>query len=291
MQVDRGDVIAVVALLVSIFGLILPWWSRGRGYLSARYERYPGLSDQAAKYNLRDARLVIQNHGPGPAYDVQVQAFAEGSPAEEFALGHPSSWAVLLPGQTVHVRVVEALHAPTIDVARLTWRSGRLAMHPLAGQVEGRRVVRTLARLQKRLPGRLNGRWRWMEDVWWVAALDEQLADRYGDPYRDARNRHQDGRVVTGLRWVRHRHSHQLPLTIRFEEGSFLPLGLPLGLSRLFLWRTTSELPSGRPLPAELAAYEAHVAEQTAGEPVRLALRWFEAVQGQPGSVLQPPTS
>jgi hypothetical protein len=138
VQVDLGDAIAVVALLVSIFGLILPWWSRGRGYLSARYERYPSPSREAVKYQMRDARLVIQNHGPGPAYDVQVKAFAEAEPADEVTLADRTSWAVLLPGQTVHVRVVEALHAPTIDVARLTWRSGRLAMHPLAAKAEGR---------------------------------------------------------------------------------------------------------------------------------------------------------
>ncbi len=128
------------------------------------------------------------------------------------------------------------------------------------------------------------------EAVWWVAALDEQLAGRYGDPYRDARNEDPNGRVVIGLRWARHRHSHQLPLTIRFEEGAFLPLSLPLRLSRTFLWRPTSELPTGRPSHEELAAYTAHVAERTAGEPVELALRWFEAVQGQPGSPLHSPT-
>ena len=53
-----------------------------------------------------------------------------------------------------------------------------------------------------------------VEAVWWVAALDDVLDKVVGkEKYRPARDADDCGRVVLGLRWLRHLHIHEVAIT------------------------------------------------------------------------------
>lgn len=53
-----------------------------------------------------------------------------------------------------------------------------------------------------------------VEAVWWVAALDDLLDEIVGKTaYRAARAADDCGRVVLGLRWLRHLHIHEIAVT------------------------------------------------------------------------------
>lgn len=53
-----------------------------------------------------------------------------------------------------------------------------------------------------------------VEGVWWALALDESLALLIGpETYQELRDNDQHGRVVSGFRWIRNRHAHELFVT------------------------------------------------------------------------------
>ncbi len=53
-----------------------------------------------------------------------------------------------------------------------------------------------------------------VEAVWWVAALDDLLDKVVGkEKYRPVRDADDCGRVVRGLRWLRHLHIHEVAIT------------------------------------------------------------------------------
>lgn len=128
------------------------------------------------------------------------------------------------------------------------------------------------------------------ESVWWVAALNEQLTNAYPDgEYAAERDKHPSGGTVVGLQWVRDRLTHQLPVTISYEREPFLPLRLPMRLSRMFIWRPETEITPGPPhldRPRKRQQYTMHVAEHSGGVPVARAIQVFEAIEAMPGSPL-----
>jgi hypothetical protein len=52
-----------------------------------------------------------------------------------------------------------------------------------------------------------------VEGVWWVLALDEELAAQLGQAYTDARSQDPCGKIVAGMRWLRNRHAHEIIVT------------------------------------------------------------------------------
>jgi hypothetical protein len=83
-----------------------------------------------------------------------------------------------------------------------------------------------------------------VEAVWWVAALDDLLDEIVGKTaYRAARAADDCGRVVLGLRWLRHLHIHEIMVT--GTGGPKRPFFPPPGASYVL-----SISPSNRWLPA-----------------------------------------
>jgi len=83
-----------------------------------------------------------------------------------------------------------------------------------------------------------------VEAVWWVAALDDLLDEVVGKTaYRAARATDDCGRVVLGLRWLRHLHIHEIVVT--GTGGPKRPFFPPPGASYVLYIS-----PSNRWLPA-----------------------------------------
>jgi hypothetical protein len=52
-----------------------------------------------------------------------------------------------------------------------------------------------------------------VEGVWWALALDEELCARMPVIYPEARSQDPYGQTVSGLRWLRNRHAHEILVT------------------------------------------------------------------------------
>ncbi len=63
------------------------------------------------------------------------------------------------------------------------------------------------------------------EATMWVTALNDQLEAFYGQSYKTARGQDRFGMVVTGVRWARNRHVHQLPVTLDKDQTRSLAVG------------------------------------------------------------------
>ncbi|WP_322409154.1 hypothetical protein [Microbacterium invictum] len=125
------------------------------------------------------------------------------------------------------------------------------------------------------------------EACWWIASLDDLIT--YGIPepgrtsYKQARNADERGRVVAGIKWVRHRHSHQLAAGTT-REGDLRPFigetgGPPFFISRSWRWHTVEQMnltDDELKLSARLQpAYERYVARHPVQTTIRDALAWF----------------
>lgn len=124
-----------------------------------------------------------------------------------------------------------------------------------------------------------------VEAVWWLVAIDEALDGQIGPRYRAVRDQDDDGRVMQGLRWLRHQHAHQVVVT-----GSGGPMvdafgrdrpdgpepGVALYLSPDYCWRTAEAIcgEDGKDR-ADRAAYEAHVAGRPLQTPLLRASDWL----------------
>lgn len=106
-----------------------------------------------------------------------------------------------------------------------------------------------------------------VEAVWWVAALDDLLYKLVGPKeYRPARAADDCGRVVLGLRWLRHLHIHDIVVT--GAGGPKKPFFPPPGANYfLFIspsnrWLPSDELKSrqGEKSPEERDVYDKVVA-------------------------------
>ncbi|WP_146086477.1 hypothetical protein [Rathayibacter sp. AY1D1] len=52
-----------------------------------------------------------------------------------------------------------------------------------------------------------------VEAVWWLIALDDGLRSICGGRYRAATQAFSEGKVLTGLKWLRNRHAHEVMVT------------------------------------------------------------------------------
>lgn len=125
------------------------------------------------------------------------------------------------------------------------------------------------------------------EACWWVASLDDLLAGQLDEPdktsYRQARDADLRGRVVDGITWARHRHSHQLA-TGTVQEGDLRPFfgdggGPPFFISSPWRWVTVEtmglsadELALSR---RKQPAYEKYIAGHPVADTFQQASAWF----------------
>jgi hypothetical protein len=133
------------------------------------------------------------------------------------------------------------------------------------------------------------------ECVWWICAIDEQLAgmerpavrsaqQRTRGPaseYEQARDADDRGRCIPGLRWVRDRHSHQLPITSELDDTPFFtPAGGAgvLHISAGFIWRPAEDLPDPEDRhPKRREAYSRHVAGMKTSLPLHMGREWLRS--------------
>lgn len=120
-----------------------------------------------------------------------------------------------------------------------------------------------------------------VEAVWWVCACDEQLSgDNRRSPYAVKRDADDDGRVVEGLRWVRDRHTHQLPVTSGLVLRDFRGEGPRYVSSAMPVWSTTESVRTDEGHDARKPhlrkAYADHVADRDTLAVLRQAQRWLQ---------------
>lgn len=119
--------------------------------------------------------------------------------------------------------------------------------------------------------------------MWWVCAADEQLSrGKASGTYARDRDEDEDGRVVEGLRWVRDRHSHQLPITTGEDDRGFFdppPGGMFWIASDDYVWKRVERVRSSPKheanQPGRRLAYAQHVAEQDTLAVLQRAQRWL----------------
>ena len=129
-----------------------------------------------------------------------------------------------------------------------------------------------------------------VEAVWWVAALDDLLDTVVGKKeYRPARDADDCGRVVLGLRWLRHLHIHEVAIT--GAGGPKKPLLPPLGQNYvLYISPSNRWLPSDRLKPraddpnlALRAVYDEVVAGLSFSMATTRAVIWHDRVMSACG--------
>lgn len=130
-----------------------------------------------------------------------------------------------------------------------------------------------------------------VQGVWWVCALDEQSWEFERLGYSARRAASPDGRTVNGLKWVRDRHTHQLPLSVAKDETPFFP-GPPFHLvPDSFVWAPRHALQAGPPSKDHdkhgwQSDYDNYVGGQSVPKTLSLAIRWFESEAAAPGSLM-----
>ena len=124
------------------------------------------------------------------------------------------------------------------------------------------------------------------ETVWWVCAIDEQLDGNGGSrrqvtQYARERDADDNGKVIPGLRWVRDRHTHQLPLTTERDETPFLNSGRGvIFISPGFIWRPTAAIRTSDRNDGR-GVYEQHIAGRKRSGALYAACRWLQSRTGQ----------
>jgi hypothetical protein len=115
--VSLGDLIAVVALATSIFGLIVPWWQAGQARLEIRFERWFDDREEVRRY-----RAVVVNRGGGTAMDARMGLPIDDKSVDDATL----DLDVIYPGQELYFELMrESSFRPLTD-GLLRWRDGRL---------------------------------------------------------------------------------------------------------------------------------------------------------------------
>ncbi|MEU4729577.1 hypothetical protein [Streptomyces sp. NPDC023588] len=128
-----------------------------------------------------------------------------------------------------------------------------------------------------------------IEAVYWGRSLDEQLIDADA-AYTTVRGR-SEADVMRGLKWIRNRASHSLPLTVRKAGGLGFPLRMPLTIEPVtVLWLHGDQLPPEPPQhidPKGRAAYNKTFADRPVTDPLDGITRWFANERSRPGSLLR----
>jgi hypothetical protein len=135
-----------------------------------------------------------------------------------------------------------------------------------------------------------------VQAAWWVASIDEQLQRQHRTRYPRRRRKDPDGLIVAGIRWIRDRHTHQVPITTGRDETPFFPgppfylvAGSPQWLpSSAVAAPDLSDLTPGQKRTYTLLTklYDEHVAGKTVVDTLRAALRWFDSEADRPGNLL-----
>lgn len=128
-----------------------------------------------------------------------------------------------------------------------------------------------------------------IEAVYWGRSLDEQLMEA-DTTYTTARGC-SEGDVMRGLKWIRNRAAHALPLTVRKSGGLSLPIRTPLTIEPVTVcWLHSDQLPPEHPDhvdPKGRAAYNQTFADRAVTEPLEDIAQWFASEAGRPSSLLR----
>jgi len=124
------------------------------------------------------------------------------------------------------------------------------------------------------------------ETVWWICAIDEQLnggSTRNNTDYARARNDDEMGRYIPALRWLRNRHTHQLPITTDEDRTPFFPppgADYVLHVGSGFTWRATQEIRTDPDHDHGSDAYHKLVAGMKTSIALARACDWLERATG-----------
>lgn len=128
-----------------------------------------------------------------------------------------------------------------------------------------------------------------VEGVWWALALDDVLLATVGPAYRLAREVDPDGRVLQGLRWLRHRHAHEIVVTGAGGPKRDFFDGGPTGLfyiSPSNRWMPSDSIPAALDKSANLRPlYDETVAGRPLDWPLQQCIAWFDRVLDASGFV------
>lgn len=115
------DLVAVVALLLSIGALLAPLVRGRKARIAVRLESY----DPKEGYRTR-SRVVVVNHGPADARNVHVEIFADGQPMNPTILIDPHVDShVLYPGEEHHMSLTFSIGDSRPDSVTVTWQDRR----------------------------------------------------------------------------------------------------------------------------------------------------------------------
>jgi hypothetical protein len=127
------------------------------------------------------------------------------------------------------------------------------------------------------------------ETVWWVCAIDEHLCTYGGNSaaYEARRDADTNGRYVAGMRWIRDRHTHQMPITADTDKTSFFgPPGI-LDISQGVIWRPSQQIRIGTHPNAnkkrsrdERAVYDRLMAGHGTSGALMFGCQWIEGETG-----------
>ncbi|NKE59707.1 hypothetical protein FXN61_24005 [Lentzea sp. PSKA42] len=133
-----------------------------------------------------------------------------------------------------------------------------------------------------------------VEATMWVIAINDQLEKLYGQSYKGARDQDTYGLVTRGVRWVRNRHAHQLPVTVDEDPTTFFggTKGI-ISLNAGIRWREVSELPPPDPRfpdPDGETAYRAHMEGRGTHKALAMCDLWFSELEKCPSFLLRSTT-
>lgn len=134
-----------------------------------------------------------------------------------------------------------------------------------------------------------------VEGVWWAVALDEALDELIcaaageissSGRYRRERDRLPEGEVVRGMRWLRHRHAHEV--TITRTDPEFTDFygrdrgqrgGPPFHFYVPHVWKSVEQIaPSHDRSEEDQPLYDAHFAGRDLRAPILKGRDWFDLV-------------
>jgi hypothetical protein len=127
--VKASDVIASLALVVSIIALLRPWWMDWRHNRKASFEVRNEEYQRPVGWKMEmrhSARFVIKNHGPAIARDVRAEFRQDGQPANTamFPYGRTDT-PLLHVGEEYHIEYSLAAGEGEPDSVVVTWRDRR----------------------------------------------------------------------------------------------------------------------------------------------------------------------
>lgn len=128
-----------------------------------------------------------------------------------------------------------------------------------------------------------------MEAAFWANALDGRL---WKDDLTYKSLTGAGPELMAGLRYVRNRAAHQLPMSVEATGGLRAPLTPPLTIHPVIIrWTAAASLPPEDPGHRDsrgAAAYEARLAGHPVDDVLAEVAEWFASEQGRPGSLLSP---